>query len=86
MEFEAEFTPEILDERIDQDAFFGEPGVVLDIQHASALCHAEMDPVSGFITRSFEARYFDKGLDQHRAVSVAPLPVHCDSTRRHSKQ
>ncbi len=58
-----EDVPEIVDERIDPDGFFGQPGSVVRVEFAPPFGFAKKDPVRSPITGTPESWLFDKGLE-----------------------
>jgi len=71
----AELALEVARERIDPDAFDGLGVAMQSVEFAPALRVAEVLPISGFVACAGEARLFDEGFEQHRAIGVAGLPV-----------
>ena len=57
-------------ERIDPDGFFGEAGIMLDIELSSSHGFAEMHPVCRFVTGAVKAGDFYKRFQQHRPVTI----------------
>src|SRR3990172_13252706 len=71
----AELALEVARERIDPDAFDGLGVSRQSVEFAAALRVAEVLPISGFVSCAGEARLFDEGFEQHRAIGVAGLPI-----------
>jgi hypothetical protein len=73
--FGAEMLAEVPRERINPDAFDGLCVAMQCVEFTAALRVAEILPVGGFVASACEARLFDEGFQQYRAIDVARVPV-----------
>src|ERR1035438_1159827 len=73
--FRAEMLVEVPRERINPDAFDGLCLAMQCVEFTAALRVAEILPVGGFVASACEARLFDEGFQQYRAIGVAGVPV-----------
>jgi hypothetical protein len=71
----AEMLVEVPRERINPDAFDGLCFAMQCVEFTSALRVAEILPVGGFVASACEARLFDEGFQQYRAIGVARVSV-----------
>ena len=47
----------------------------MNIEFSSALCLAQMEPVSSFVAGTLKALNFDEGFEENRTVTVEGAPV-----------
>src|SRR5579885_1306736 len=70
-----EMLAEVGDERVYPDALDGLGISMQPIELAAPLSVAEVQPVGGLVAGADEAGLLDKGLQQHRTIGVASMPV-----------
>jgi len=66
---------EVFLERIDQNAFEGEDGLVSFFEFSAALSCSDFDPVGGAVAGAGGPLKFDEGFQKDVAVAVAGVPV-----------
>ena len=71
----AELAAKVAGEGIDPDALDGLNVAVQPVEFASPLSIAETLPVGGLVAGPGEAGLLDEGLQQHRTIGVAGMPV-----------
>src|SRR5271163_677235 len=71
----AEVLVEVPRERINPDAFDGLCLAMQCVEFAAALRVAEILPVGGFVASACEARLFNEGFQQYRAIGIARVPI-----------
>lgn len=71
----AELAAKVTRQRVDPDTFDGLAAAMKGVEFAASLGISEVLPVGGFVAGTREARFFDKGFDEDRAIRVAGLPV-----------
>ena len=71
----AELRSEVANERIYPDAFDGLRVAMESVELAASLGITQVLPVGGFVAGAGEARLFNEGFEQQRAIRVARVPV-----------
>src|SRR5450759_604874 len=71
----AELRSEVANERIYPDAFDGLRVAMESVELAASLGITQVLPVGGFVAGAGEARLFNEGFEQQRAIRVASVPV-----------